>query len=78
MISVEATQLGAQFEAILDRVERYKETVVICRDGKPFAQIAPCRPVPNPLQPHPHLSQVMVHEDPSLPLTDEELPEEYR
>jgi prevent-host-death family protein len=78
VITVNTHEAKSRLSALLAEVEEKGERVVICRNGKPVAEITPIRKVRSPLEPHPHLSKVIIHEDPSLPLTEEEWPEEHR
>jgi antitoxin (DNA-binding transcriptional repressor) of toxin-antitoxin stability system len=74
MLSVSVEEAQVDFERLLELVEG-GETIHLCRDGVPIASL---RPFHDPLKPHPELSKVIFHEDPSLPLTEEEWPERYR
>ena len=78
MTIVNTHEAKTKLSALLAAVEQRGERVRICRNGKPIAELIPIRSAPDPLQPHRLLSQVIINEDPSLPLTEEEWPEEYR
>ena len=44
MITMTATEASRGFSALLDRVERDGEEVIVTRDGKPVARVAPENP----------------------------------
>lgn len=78
MTTVNTHEAKTKLSALLAAVEERGERIRICRNGKPIAELVPYRSAPDPLLPHPVLSQIIINEDPSLPLTDEEWPEESR
>ena len=78
MITVNTHEAKTRLSALLAAVEEHGEQVWMCRNGKPIAELRPITRVKDPLQPHPELSKVIFHEDPSLPLSEEDWPEEYR
>jgi len=63
---------------LLAAVEEKGEVVRICRNGKPVAELRPVKLVEDPLKKHPRLSKVIFHEDPMLPLSPEDWPEDSR
>jgi prevent-host-death family protein len=78
MITVNTHEAKSKLSALLAAVEERGERVRICRNGKPVAELGPIPVTRDPFQPHPVLSQITILEDPSLPLTAEEWPEELR
>ena len=49
------------------------EKVLICRNGKPIADLIPHRK-PERLKPHPVMSKIVIDYDPTEPLTEDEWP----
>jgi prevent-host-death family protein len=78
MISVNTHQAKTHLSELLAKVESAHETVVICRNGKPVAEMLPWRSKKDPFQQDPELKKVIFHEDPSLPLDEGEWPSEQR
>ena len=75
MISVNTHEAKTRLSQLLMSVEKNQETVVICRNGKPVAELAPWSQVHNSLKQSPILKKVIFNEDPSLPLSPDEWPE---
>lgn len=65
---------GSTGSELLAAVETQGETVLICRNGKPVAELRAIRATVNPLRVHPRLSKVVFHEDPTAPLAPEDWP----
>jgi antitoxin (DNA-binding transcriptional repressor) of toxin-antitoxin stability system len=63
--------------ALLVEVEERGETFLICRNGKPVADLVPHKSKSR-LTPHPSLGKFEIKYDPTEPLTAEEWPEEER
>ena len=78
MISVNTHEAKTRLSELLTKVESQGETVIICRNGKPVAEMIPWRKSQDPLQQDPQLKKVVFHEDPSLPLTADEWPNDLR
>jgi prevent-host-death family protein len=78
MTIVNTHEAKSRLSSLLAEVERTGDRIRICRNGKPVADLIPVRTVTDPLVPHPVLSQIIINEDPSLPLTEEEWPGEFR
>ena len=78
MISVNTHEAKTRLSKLLTLVEEKQEIIRICRNGKPVAELKPITEVPDPLIVHPKLKRVKFHEDPALPLSKDEWPEEYR
>lgn len=77
MITVNTHEAKTKLSALLAAIEQRGETVVICRNGKPVAQMkAPDATArADPLKADPAL-RVVLHYDPIEPLTTEEWPSE--
>lgn len=75
MKSLDIHLAKTQFSAVLAEVERSGEPVLICRNGKPVAEIVPHRRRDR-LEKHPVLSRITVRYDPTEPLDETEWPEE--
>lgn len=78
MITINTHEAKSKLSALLAAVEERGERIRICRNGKPIAELGPIRAARDPFRPHPELSRIVIHENPSLPLTDEEWPQELR
>ena len=76
MKTVNVHEAKTKLSALLAEVEA-GETVRICRHGHPVADLVPCRKVGR-LTPHPIMSEIRVHYDPTEPLTEDEWPEAGR
>ena len=74
MITVTADDAKTGFSNLLQRVERDSETILICRRGRPVAEIKafPVRHSGLPA-PDPKLAATLAY-DPTEPLDGEELP----
>lgn len=78
MISVNTHEAKTRLSELLAKVEGQHERVVICRSGKPVAEMIPWEKAGNPLRQSAKLKKVVFHEDPSRPLDDEDWPESVR
>ncbi len=74
MKMVNVHEAKTQLSALLAEVEETGERVLICRYGKPIADLVPHRKR-NRLEPHPVMSQVRIKYDPTEPLGEDEWPE---
>ncbi len=74
---VNTHEAKSKLSQLLSEVELNKSRVRICRNGKPIADLVPVQSSKDPLLQHADLS-VKIIEDPSLPLSTDEWPEEYR
>jgi len=74
--TVNMREAKAQLSSLLARVEEQGETILICRNGKPVAELRPV--APDPLQVHPEVSRIRFHENPMAPLDPEDWPEAER
>lgn len=78
MISINTHEAKTRLSELLAKIEADRETVVICRHGKPVAQMTPWKQSRDPLRQSAALKKVVFHEDPSLPLDDDDWPAEQR
>ena len=78
MISINTHEAKTRLSELLAKVESRRETVVICRNGKPIAELVPWEKTADPLKQDPELGKVFFHADPALPLDGDEWPEEKR
>ena len=61
---------------LLAAVESHGEVILICRNGKPVAELRPViAPGRSPLSTSPRLQGMRLVEDPALPLDPEDWPE---
>ncbi len=79
MITVNADEQEGNLSALLAAVENQQEVVVICRNGKPVAELRGLATekteVRNPLQTYPELAPILLC-DPMEPATEDEWPSE--
>ncbi len=81
MITVNMHEAKTRLSELVKAVEEKHEVVILCRHGKPVAEItASIKPFVNRLTPHPDLKPIYVAPDfdPAAPATNEEWPEEFR
>jgi prevent-host-death family protein len=81
MITVNTHEAKTKLSALLAAVEEKGESILICRSGKPVAELRPARAVKvNRLTAHPDLKPLWVaHDfDPTEPASEAEWPEEFR
>ena len=78
MITVNTHEAKTQLSALLAAVAEQGEWVRICRNGKPIADLRPIAKAVDPLASDAVLSKIQFLEDPSLPLSAEDWPEEGR
>jgi prevent-host-death family protein len=74
MISVNTHEAKTRLSELLAKVEAGKETIVICKNGIPVAELLPWKKNKNPLNQNPVLKKVKFYENPLLPLSDDEWP----
>ena len=80
MITVTAEEANSQLPALLAAVESQSEVVVICRDGKPVAELRAAGTDPtahDPLKTYPELAVTLLY-DPMEPASEDEWPSEFR
>ena len=78
MISVNTHEAKSKLSALLASVEETGAIVIICRNGKPVAELRPVSLVEDPLAVDPELAAIEFREDPVAPLTEEDWPPETR
>ena len=74
---VNVHEAKTKLSALLAEIERTGEKVLICRNGKPIADLLPHRKR-NRLEPHPLMGQIRINYDPAEPLSEDEWPEAIR
>ena len=80
MITVNTHEAKSRLSALLAAVEDRGEVVLICRHGKPVAELRAASPRtsgPDPLQTHPELTATILY-DPTEPASEDEWPSECR
>lgn len=60
--------------SVLNEVEAHGETFLICRNGKPVADLLPHKKK-NRAAPHPVMSKIQINYDPTETMSKEEWPE---
>lgn len=79
MYHVNTHEAKTRLSALLGRVERTREEITICRNGKPVAKLVPIDDQPPaPLCKNPRLGPIVFREDPCAPIDEEGWPEECR
>jgi antitoxin (DNA-binding transcriptional repressor) of toxin-antitoxin stability system len=78
MISVNTHEAKTNLSELLAKVESQHETVIICRNGKPVAELHQWKSKKNPFTQSARLKKITIKEDPSLPLSEEEWPQSAR
>lgn len=63
---------------LLKEIEQNGESIVICRNGKPVADLTAHRRVTSRLELHPTLSKVEINYDPTEPASEDDWPESAR
>ncbi len=79
MITVNMHEAKTRLSELVRAVETEGETVVVCRNGVPIAELTrpTVMPAINRLQIHPELQGKILY-DPVEPATEEDWPEEFR
>ena len=75
MQTLNVHQAKTTLSAVLARIEQTGETFLICRNGKPVAELVPHRK-PDRLAPHPVLGRIRIDYDPTEPLDEGDWPED--
>ena len=78
MIFVNTHKAKTNLSKLLALIEKKGETVQICRNGKPIAELVPVSGTRDPLKMHPKLKRVKFNESPLMPLSEDEWPEAHR
>jgi antitoxin (DNA-binding transcriptional repressor) of toxin-antitoxin stability system len=77
MKTVNVHEAKTNFSSLLAKLEADSETIVICRNGEPVADLVPHKRV-NRVKKHPALSKIKIGYDPTEPLSNDEWPETAR
>jgi prevent-host-death family protein len=75
MKSVNVHEAKTQFSALLNELEQGSERIVICRNGKPVADLVP-HSAEISMEADPELGKITMRYDPTEPLSEEEWPAE--
>lgn len=75
MIEVNTHEAKTRLSALLAEIEKNDEVVVICRNGRPVAEMRRVSTVVDPLEQHPDIAGIVFHEDPMAPLDPEDWPD---
>jgi prevent-host-death family protein len=75
--SVNVHEAKTNFSSLLAAVEATNKAIVICRNGKPVADLIPHRRV-NRTKPHPQLSRIKIRYDAVEALSEDEWPKASR
>ena len=78
MITVNVHEAKTNLSSLLTQVESKGERVLICRHGKPVADLVPHQSAKRNLKPHPVLSKIVIKYDPTEPLSETDWPREAR
>jgi prevent-host-death family protein len=73
MKRVDVHEAKNQFDGLMARVEENGESIVICRNGLPVAELVPHKRR-NRTRIHPVLSKIKINYDPVEPLSRDEWP----
>jgi antitoxin (DNA-binding transcriptional repressor) of toxin-antitoxin stability system len=77
MKTVNIHDAKTHFSSLLAKLEKNSESIVICRNGEPVADLVPHRRA-NRITVHPALSRIKIGYDPVEPLSADEWPEAAR
>ena len=77
MKTVNVHEAKTNFSSLLAKLEETSETIVICRNGKPVADLVPHRQK-NRIKPHPELGKIKIGYDPIESISSDEWPEAAR
>ncbi len=72
MITVNTHEAKTKLSYLLAQIEEFHETVRVCRNGKPIAEIIPIKKASNPLKKHKKLQGVKINYDPTEPLSEDD------
>lgn len=75
MLKVNTHEAKTHLSKLLSRVEEEGETVLVCRNGTPIAEIRPIRRVADRLKPDPELAKIRILGDPTAPLESADWPD---
>lgn len=77
MKTVNVHEAKTNFSSLLAKLESDSETIVICRNGEPVADLVPHKRVSR-IKTHPVLSRIKIKYNPVEPASAEEWPKEFR
>jgi antitoxin (DNA-binding transcriptional repressor) of toxin-antitoxin stability system len=77
MKTVNVHEAKTNLSSLLAKLEKDSESIVICRNGVPVADLVRHRRA-NRIKPHPSLSKIRIEYDPVEPLSADEWPEGSR
>jgi prevent-host-death family protein len=77
MKTVNVHEAKTNFSSLLAKVEKNSESIVICRNGAPVADLVPHQRV-NRIKTHPVLGRIKIGYDPVEQLSPDEWPEAAR
>jgi len=77
MNTVNVHEAKTHFSSLLAKLEKGGDSIVICRNGEPVADLVPHRRA-NRIKAHPALSKIKIGYDPVEPLAADEWPEAAR
>ncbi len=78
MLKVNTHEARTRLSELLAAVETRGEVVILCRAGRPVAEIRRLPKRGNPLRKDPRLSRIAFREDPTAPLQSEDWPDGAR
>jgi len=73
MKTVNVHEAKTNFSSLLSKLEKNSESIIICRNGEPVADLVPHRRTSR-TQAHPALSKIKIGYDPVEPLSADEWP----
>ncbi len=76
-MKVNTHEAKTRLSQLIAKIEKDGEPILICRDGKPVAELCAISTGPDPLATSPELSKIIFLEDPSLPLESGDWPEAF-
>jgi len=77
MKTVNVHEAKTNFSRLLSKLETENETIVICRNGKPVADLVPHRRASR-IKAHPILGKIKIEYDPVETFSNDEWPEAAR
>jgi prevent-host-death family protein len=78
MKTVNVHEAKTNFSGLLATIEKSGESIVICRNGKPVADLIPHKRVKRRTDVHPELNKIEIKYDPTEPLSEDEWPARCR
>lgn len=78
MKTVNVHEAKTQFSGLLAEIEKRKERIVICRNGKPIADLVPHQSSTVSMEPDKKLGALTILYDPVEQATDDEWPQDLR